>query len=234
MGKKSARRRPPRFQRRSGPRRDRRGRPGGRGPRALPVRLRPPVQGVPRPRRRARGGGLGRAPVRGARERVRLGGPARDRAGRDRARCTLTGDARRPRRSPWRPCCRWPGPPWSARTARCSSACRSPAAPATPAATSRTRCERALDGRARHAGRAEPPCPAPGPRLQDLLDPDGAARRQVHEGFDFWLEGVERPQPRGRGVAGAGQRGRRAHRAARPRSRRRTGAEIRDATTCAG
>ncbi len=32
--------------------------------------------------------------------------------------------------------------------------------------------------------------PGPGPRLQDLLDPGSPLVVQVHEGFDFWLEGT--------------------------------------------
>lgn len=35
------------------------------------------------------------------------------------------------------------------------------------------------------AGRA-----GPGPRLQDVLDPAAALQIQVHDGFDFWLEGT--------------------------------------------
>lgn len=35
------------------------------------------------------------------------------------------------------------------------------------------------------------PLPGPGPRLQDLLDPGRPLDVQVHEGFDFWLEGVQ-------------------------------------------
>ena len=37
--------------------------------------------------------------------------------------------------------------------------------------------------------------PGPGPRLQDLLDPSTALDVRVHDGFDFWLEGVEDRSP---------------------------------------
>jgi hypothetical protein len=37
----------------------------------------------------------------------------------------------------------------------------------------------------------QPTLPAPGRRLQDLLDAKAALQVEVHEGFDFWLEGVE-------------------------------------------
>lgn len=37
--------------------------------------------------------------------------------------------------------------------------------------------------------------PGPGPRLQDLLDPDRPLQVSVHEGFDFWLEGAEDRSP---------------------------------------
>jgi hypothetical protein len=37
--------------------------------------------------------------------------------------------------------------------------------------------------------------PGPGARLQDLLDPDAPLEVHVHEGFDFWLEGVEERSP---------------------------------------
>ena len=33
--------------------------------------------------------------------------------------------------------------------------------------------------------------PGPGARLQDLLDPEAPLAVEVHDGFDFWLEGVE-------------------------------------------
>jgi hypothetical protein len=33
--------------------------------------------------------------------------------------------------------------------------------------------------------------PGPGPRLQDILDPDAPFEVQMHEGFDFWTEGTE-------------------------------------------
>jgi len=33
--------------------------------------------------------------------------------------------------------------------------------------------------------------PGPGPRLQDVIDPAGGFDVTVHEGFDFWLQGVE-------------------------------------------
>jgi hypothetical protein len=33
--------------------------------------------------------------------------------------------------------------------------------------------------------------PGPGPRLQDLVDPDAPLAVTVHSGFDFWLEGVD-------------------------------------------
>ena len=61
-----------------------RGDPGRRRARALPVRLRPPLQGLPRPRRRARGDRAGAAPLRGPARRVRLGGAARAGARRHR------------------------------------------------------------------------------------------------------------------------------------------------------
>jgi Family of unknown function (DUF5926)/SEC-C motif len=37
----------------------------------------------------------------------------------------------------------------------------------------------------------QPTLPAAGRRLQDLLDPTAALEVEVHQGFDFWLEGVE-------------------------------------------
>jgi len=37
----------------------------------------------------------------------------------------------------------------------------------------------------------QPTLPAPGRRLQDLIDPTAAFEVEVHPGFDFWLEGVE-------------------------------------------
>jgi hypothetical protein len=37
--------------------------------------------------------------------------------------------------------------------------------------------------------------PGPGRRLQDLLDPAAALDVRVHDGFDFWLEGVEDRSP---------------------------------------
>ena len=110
MGKKATRRRA------AGTPRDRRRGPRRRRPRALPVRLGPSLQGLPRPGcRRRRPRPSSRRPFEGLRGRVRLGGDARDRAGRDRR-----ADASPTRRGPevtWPPCCRWPGPGWSARTA---------------------------------------------------------------------------------------------------------------------
>jgi hypothetical protein len=41
----------------------------------------------------------------------------------------------------------------------------------------------------------QPSLPEPGPRLQDLLDPEEPLQVQVHQGFDFWLEGVEDRSP---------------------------------------
>jgi hypothetical protein len=35
------------------------------------------------------------------------------------------------------------------------------------------------------------PLPGPGPRLQDVLDPLAAIDVRVHEGFDFWLDGMQ-------------------------------------------
>jgi hypothetical protein len=37
--------------------------------------------------------------------------------------------------------------------------------------------------------------PGAGPRLQDMLDPDAALQVTVHDGFDFWLEGVDDRSP---------------------------------------
>lgn len=37
--------------------------------------------------------------------------------------------------------------------------------------------------------------PGPGPRLQDLLDPSAPLDVRVHQGFDFWLDGVEERTP---------------------------------------
>jgi hypothetical protein len=37
--------------------------------------------------------------------------------------------------------------------------------------------------------------PGPGSRLQDLLDPSAPLQVQVHDGFDFWLEGVDDRSP---------------------------------------
>jgi len=38
---------------------------------------------------------------------------------------------------------------------------------------------------------ADLPGLSPGPRLQDVLDPAGGFDVAVHEGFDFWLEGID-------------------------------------------
>src|SRR5262249_41204622 len=37
--------------------------------------------------------------------------------------------------------------------------------------------------------------PGPGPRLQDLVDPRRPLDVTVHEGFDFWLDGVDDRAP---------------------------------------
>ena len=37
--------------------------------------------------------------------------------------------------------------------------------------------------------------PGAGPRLQDVLDPSAPLQVEVHQGFDFWLEGVEDRSP---------------------------------------
>jgi hypothetical protein len=54
--------------------------------------------------------------------------------------------------------------------------------------------ERALGG---DPGMAvdQPMPPAPGRRLQDLLDAEAPLEVEVHQGFDFWLEGVEDRSP---------------------------------------
>jgi uncharacterized protein DUF5926/SEC-C motif-containing protein len=39
------------------------------------------------------------------------------------------------------------------------------------------------------------PLPGAGPRLQDLLDLEAPFEVEVHQGFDFWLEGVEERAP---------------------------------------
>ena len=62
--------------------------------------------------------------------------------------------------------------------------------------------------------------PADGPRLQDLLDPDGAFEPVVHSGFEFWVPDAENADPRGGRLAGARQRGRHPDRAADRRRRR--------------
>jgi hypothetical protein len=41
----------------------------------------------------------------------------------------------------------------------------------------------------------QPPLPAPGRRLQDLIDLQAPLGVVVHSGFDFWLEGVEDRSP---------------------------------------
>jgi Family of unknown function (DUF5926)/SEC-C motif len=41
----------------------------------------------------------------------------------------------------------------------------------------------------------QPTLPAPGRRLQDLVDLTAALEVEVHRGFDFWLEGVEDQSP---------------------------------------
>ncbi|MGZ4595009.1 MAG: DUF5926 family protein [Actinomycetes bacterium] len=41
----------------------------------------------------------------------------------------------------------------------------------------------------------QPSLPEPGRRLQDLLDPAQPLEVEVHQGFDFWLEGVEDRSP---------------------------------------
>jgi len=35
--------------------------------------------------------------------------------------------------------------------------------------------------------------PGPGPRLQDLVDPDATFHVEVHDGYDFWLAGLDDP-----------------------------------------
>ncbi len=47
--------------------------------------------------------------------------------------------------------------------------------------------QRALDRRARYARSRRRRAPADGPRLQDLLDPEGAFEPVVHTGFEFWV-----------------------------------------------
>ncbi|MCL8018143.1 DUF5926 family protein, partial [Streptomyces sp. AS02] len=37
--------------------------------------------------------------------------------------------------------------------------------------------------------------PADGPRLQDLLDPEGAFEPVVHPGFEFWVPDAENATP---------------------------------------
>ena len=68
--------------------------PRRRRPRALPLRLGPPLQGLPRPGCRGGRRGLRRAALRGPRRRVRLGRDARDRARRDLAAARWPTDAR--------------------------------------------------------------------------------------------------------------------------------------------
>ena len=188
-----------------------------RRPRALPVRVRPPLQGLPRAR-----AGQGRragqpAPLRRPGQRGRVGGAARDRARRDRA-----ADPARPGRTPTarccsRRCCRWAAPPWSAPTSRSSSASRSRRTPATSAATRRTRSSRRSS--LRPARRSPPPgCPGAGPSLQDLLTDDPL---RGHRPGRVQLLGRGRlgARARGPGLARAGQLG------GHPDGRRSPGAE---------
>ena len=85
------------------------------------------------------------------------------------------------------PCCRWP---WPAMTKPDGRVLHRPAAP--PAV--RRRLPRPRRGAALRAARpsraARSPCrrcPAPGPRLQDILV-DGPLDITMHDGFDFWLD----------------------------------------------
>ena len=178
--------------------------------RALPLRLRSPLQGVPRPGQRRRVGALGDAPLRGTARRGRLGRAARDRPGRHGHRPDHRPSTA-PATSPSRPCCRWPGPRCTAPTEPSSSACRPRAVRATRAGTPRPRCSprsRPTPGTPVGAGRT---CPGPGPRLQDVLEPGLPFDVDVHPGFDFWLAGVEERDARGTRVDGARQRRRRPH-----------------------
>ena len=73
---------------------------------------------------------------------------------------------------------------------RCSSACRWPAGPATPAAMSRTR----WSGRSTPSPglrSRSPRCPRPGAGCRTCSTRRRALDVEVHPGFDFWLEGVE-------------------------------------------
>ena len=204
------------------------------GPRAVPLRVRPPLQGLPRPGRRRRPprpfvarpfeGLAGECDWVALREIV----PGRD-GGADPGR-----RARRPCGRRWPPCCRWPGRRWCARTARCSSACRCPAAPATPAGTSRDALERALDAEPGTPDRADRAA-RPGPAAAGPARPGGAARRPgARRASTSGSTASRTAAPR---CVASMERANEAvvpDRAARPRSRRPTGARSGTAATCAG
>ena len=94
----------------------------------------------------------------------------------------------------WPPSCRWPGPGWCARTARSSSACRWQGGSGDASRDVADALERALDAEP-GVPITQPSLPAPGRRLQDLLDPEAPLEVDVHQGFDFWLEGVDDRSP---------------------------------------
>ena len=183
-----------------------------RRPRALPVRLRPPLQGLPRPRGRAGCRGLRRPAVRGPAERVRLGRDARDRPGRHGAAHAERG-ARRPRGDAGhRPAdgLARAGPPGRRRVRRAADARRvrrrQPRRGARPAA--------GTGGGARAPRSRRSALPGAGPRLQDMVDPapplDGHGARRLR----LLARGGRGPLAGRGGVDGAGQRGRGPDRAA--------------------
>ena len=163
-----------------------------RPPRALPLRVRPPLQGLPRRGPPGTPPAFVARPFEGLAERVRLGRAARDRPGRDAppdpGRTTPTAR----RRSP--PCCRWPGRGWCARTARSSSGCRS----SRLRRRQPRRGRRPSSGAGRRAGTliGRPTDPGAGRPAAGPARPTAPLEVRCTSGFDFWLDGVEDPTAR--------------------------------------
>ena len=138
------------------------------------MRVRPPLQGLPRPRRRA-GGRAVRRPARSRACPASATGSRCARSSRPPPRRSRWPGARRPRGHAGHRAADGLARPGPAGRRGCTSGCRCPAAPATPAATSPHALEQALDA---EPGTPIAPTalPGPGARLQDLLDPTAAAR----------------------------------------------------------
>ena len=190
-------------------------RPAGRGrpPPAVPVRLRPALQGVPRQRGRCPRRAYVSRPFEGLARRVRPRRAARARARRDGAAAARAtpSDERPPVRALLAAADggAGAGPPGRHRLARAPGAAL---ASATPAATSAPCCSRRLDAEpGEMVGLTE--APGDGPRLQDLLA-DEPLEVTVHDGFDFWVADVDDPTASVARLPRAGQRRRRPDRAA--------------------